>query len=141
MSPPLTKRRIALAISGASGAVYGRRLLEELTRREEIETHLLISPSAKKVLLIEEGLNVDLERFDPASLGIPATPNLVYHHYDNVAGAVASAGAGAGTALASVGAAGAGGSLPSVPESAGGVSDAISAGGVGLRYGSSAPDT
>ena len=90
MNQSLKKRRIALAITGASGAAYGRRVLEELLKRDAIETHLLISPSAKKVLLIEEGFDVNLDRFDAASLGLAASPNLVYHHYDNVAGAVAS---------------------------------------------------
>ena len=84
------KRRIALALTGASGAVYGRRVLEELSNREDIETHLLISPSAQKVLKIEEGLDVNLDAFDPASFGLSATKNLVYHRYDNVAASVAS---------------------------------------------------
>lgn len=90
MTAPFKKRRIALAMSGASGAVYGRRVLEELTNREDIETHLLISPSAQKVLKIEEGLEVNLEAFDPASLGLRTSGNLVYHRYDNVAASVAS---------------------------------------------------
>ena len=90
MTPVPKIRRIAVALSGASGAAYGRRLLEELTTREGIETHLLISPSAKKVLAIEEGLHVDLDRFDSAQLGLASPANLVYHHYDNVAAAVAS---------------------------------------------------
>ena len=90
MSEPTKKRRIALAITGASGAIYGRRLLEELLKRGEIETHLLISPSAKKVLSIEEGCDVNLDKFDPASLELSESANLVYHHYDNIAGPVAS---------------------------------------------------
>lgn len=90
MTPAPKKRRIALALSGASGAVYGRRLLDELTQRDGIETHLMISPSAKKVLAIEENIHVDLEQFDPASLGLKSCANLVYHRYDNIAGAVAS---------------------------------------------------
>jgi 4-hydroxy-3-polyprenylbenzoate decarboxylase len=35
-------RRVAVGISGASGAVYGVRLLEEL-RRRDVETHLIVS--------------------------------------------------------------------------------------------------
>lgn len=90
MTMPTKKRRIALALSGASGSVYGRRVLEELTKRDDIETHLLISPSAKKVLAVEDGIHVDLDHFDPASLGLQPTAKLVYHHHDNVAAAVAS---------------------------------------------------
>src|SRR5438105_2332400 len=78
-------RRIAVALTGASGAVYGRRLLMELLRDESVEVHLMISPSAKKVLKIEDGLDVDLERFKAASLGLARADRLVYHRYDNVA--------------------------------------------------------
>ncbi len=90
MTQPAAKRRIALAITGASGAVYGRRVLEELLKRAGIDTHLMISPSAAKVLKIEEGFDVDPERFEPESLGLKSAPNLVYHRYDNVAAPIAS---------------------------------------------------
>jgi polyprenyl P-hydroxybenzoate/phenylacrylic acid decarboxylase-like protein len=36
-------RRIILAITGAAGSVYGVRLLEELARSSDIETHLVVS--------------------------------------------------------------------------------------------------
>lgn len=42
-------RRIIIAISGASGAIYGIRLLEVL-KKLEIETHAIISPSAFKTI-------------------------------------------------------------------------------------------
>lgn len=35
--------RIVLALTGASGAVYGVRLLEELGKAAEVETHLIVS--------------------------------------------------------------------------------------------------
>ena len=37
------KRRIVVAITGATGAIYGVRLLEELRRQRGIETHLVVS--------------------------------------------------------------------------------------------------
>ncbi|MEW6425484.1 MAG: UbiX family flavin prenyltransferase [Bacillota bacterium] len=44
--------RIIIGITGASGAIYGIRLLEVL-RRQEIETHLIITDSAKKIISVE----------------------------------------------------------------------------------------
>ncbi len=86
----MSVRRIALAITGASGAVYGRRVLEELLARPELEVHLMISPSAQKVLKIEEGIALDLEKFEPAALGVKAAAKLRYHQYDDVAAPVSS---------------------------------------------------
>jgi 4-hydroxy-3-polyprenylbenzoate decarboxylase len=40
------KRRIVVALTGASGAIYGVRLLEELGRTEGVETHLVVSSAA-----------------------------------------------------------------------------------------------
>ena len=36
-------RRIVLALTGASGATYGVRLLEELGKSSDVETHLIVS--------------------------------------------------------------------------------------------------
>lgn len=40
------KRRIVVALTGASGSVYGVRLLEELQNADDIETHLIVSKAA-----------------------------------------------------------------------------------------------
>ncbi len=51
-----------MAITGASGIVYGKRLLEELKNRK-IETHLIVSKAAEEVIEHELGLNKkDLEK-------------------------------------------------------------------------------
>ena len=43
-----------MAITGASGVIYGKRLLEEL-RNRNIETHLIMSRAAEKVIERELG--------------------------------------------------------------------------------------
>jgi 4-hydroxy-3-polyprenylbenzoate decarboxylase len=47
-----TPRRLIIGISGASGAIYGVRMLE-LLRDTDIETHLVISRSAEMTLAYE----------------------------------------------------------------------------------------
>lgn len=46
-------KRIIVCISGATGVVYGIRLLEELHKRENVETHLIISEAGIKNIAIE----------------------------------------------------------------------------------------
>lgn len=47
-------KRIILAISGASGAVLGVRALE-LLRAAAVETHLIVSPAARRTIPAETG--------------------------------------------------------------------------------------
>lgn len=51
-------KRIIVGISGASGVVYGARMLEVLQSRQ-IETHLIISDAAAKNILIESNYNIE----------------------------------------------------------------------------------
>ena len=54
--------RLIVAITGASGVVYGKRLLEVL-REKKVETHLIVSKAAEKVVQHELGVaKKDLER-------------------------------------------------------------------------------
>ena len=46
-------RRLIIGISGASGAVYGIRALQTLQNIPDIETHLILSASAKRTILEE----------------------------------------------------------------------------------------
>ena len=45
------KKRIIIGISGASGVIYGVRLLALLKGKKEIETHLIISEAGKKNMI------------------------------------------------------------------------------------------
>jgi 4-hydroxy-3-polyprenylbenzoate decarboxylase len=46
--------RLIVGISGASGSIYGIRLLERLSS-QKVETHLILSRSAEKTLFLETG--------------------------------------------------------------------------------------
>ncbi len=50
--------RIIVGISGASGAIYGLRLLERLSIQENVETHLILSRSGEKTLFLETGKTI-----------------------------------------------------------------------------------
>ena len=46
-------KRLIIGISGASGAIYGVRLLQVLRDVAEVETHLVMSPAARQTLSLE----------------------------------------------------------------------------------------
>ncbi len=50
--------RLVVGMSGASGAIYGVRILEVL-QRLQIETHLVMSDSAKRTIVYETGRTID----------------------------------------------------------------------------------
>ena len=55
-------KRIIVGITGATGVIYGIRLLEAL-KHTKIETHLILSDAGKKNILIETDLKIkDVER-------------------------------------------------------------------------------
>jgi 4-hydroxy-3-polyprenylbenzoate decarboxylase len=47
--------KVIIGISGASGAIYGIRLLERLRQREAAEIHLILTRSGEKTLFLETG--------------------------------------------------------------------------------------
>jgi 4-hydroxy-3-polyprenylbenzoate decarboxylase len=74
-----SKRRLVVGISGASGAILGIRLLEVL-QSMEIETHLVLSPAARKTILKETDWQVEK---------VLALADAVYDHAD-IGAAIAS---------------------------------------------------
>ena len=78
--PDTAVRRIIVAISGASGAVYGARLLQVLQDLPGIETHLVVSDAGWRNLRHE----LDMDRH-----AVEALAHHV-HDVDNVGAAIAS---------------------------------------------------
>jgi flavin prenyltransferase len=50
--------KIVVGVSGASGAIYGIRLLEKLRLQPGVETHLILTRSGEKTLFLETGKKV-----------------------------------------------------------------------------------
>ncbi|MGH7308435.1 MAG: UbiX family flavin prenyltransferase [Candidatus Rokuibacteriota bacterium] len=50
--------KLVVAITGATGSIYGIRLLEQLRRYPEVETHLVISRPGKRTLVEETDWSV-----------------------------------------------------------------------------------
>ena len=73
-------RRIVVGISGASGAVYGVRLLQALQGMAGVESHLVVSDAGWRTLRHELALA-------PAAVQAPAD---VAHELDDVGAAIAS---------------------------------------------------
>ncbi len=87
---------LVVALTGASGSVYGVRLIEVLLRAGRT-VHLTISPAAVEVFEREMGRSLGLSssEFDPVTLFGPAVTGLDfsrlrYHHYRNFQSGIAS---------------------------------------------------
>ena len=78
--PDSPARRLVVAITGATGAVYGVRLLQHLRALGGIETHVVVSDSAALTLLQETGM----QRKDVEALAD------VTHRYRDVGASIAS---------------------------------------------------
>ncbi len=71
--PHAPTRRLIVAITGASGVIYGVRALQILHRLNAFEIHLVISPSAVRTLVEETDYTVD---------DVRALASVVHSHKD-----------------------------------------------------------
>ena len=75
MSAGKGKRVLIIGITGASGVIYGIRLLKVLSKNKDIETHLVISEAAEDIIRHETGWKIeDIKRlasfsYDNAEIG------------------------------------------------------------------------
>ena len=83
---------VVLGVTGASGAIYSRRLLHVLLSAN-CNVHLSVSPSGKAVFEQELGESIDLDNFSAEQFIGTATAlpgRLTYHHYKNLMAPIAS---------------------------------------------------
>lgn len=55
-------RRLIVGISGASGAVYAQRFLQEVAEKKKVEVHLVITPLGQEIIKHELGKNAKISR-------------------------------------------------------------------------------
>lgn len=87
----MKKKRLIVALSGSSGALYGRRLLEVLSTAP-LDIHFTISDAAQKVIHHELMLDLDLsdaEQIKREFIG-STSPRLIYHPCHDLTAPIAS---------------------------------------------------
>lgn len=72
--------RLIVGISGASGVIYGIRLLQVLAAETNVETHLIVTPAARRTIQLETD-------WDPDEVERLAT---VRYRYGDIAAAISS---------------------------------------------------
>jgi len=73
MSGKAMPKRVVVGISGSTGAIYGIRLLEVIKGMPDVESHVIISPAAKRTLLHET---------DYSLKDVEALAGVLYDHKD-----------------------------------------------------------
>ncbi|MEE9282039.1 MAG: UbiX family flavin prenyltransferase, partial [Myxococcota bacterium] len=73
-------KRLIVGISGASGVIYGIRLLEVLRDVEDVAVHLVMTSAAKRTVVLETGYSVE---------DVEALPDETYR-FGDIAAAISS---------------------------------------------------
>lgn len=82
-------KKLIVAITGASGVIYAKRLLEILSQRN-FEIHLTISEAG--AIIIQNELDIEINLTDiklEFLIGFP-TKNITYHHFSDITAAISS---------------------------------------------------
>ena len=78
-------KRIVIAMTGASGAVFGVRMIKYLCGRSDVETHLICSEWAGVTISQSTGTNIEQLKkaadyvYDPQILSAPVASGSFYH--------------------------------------------------------------
>ena len=83
-------KRIIVGLTGASGTVYGTRLVEVLADQTNFEVHLTISPAGARSLLEEVGIDIDVDNFELSDLIGRDADNVIYHNPNDIGASIAS---------------------------------------------------
>ena len=80
---------IIVGITGASGVVYGQRLLQALSDKS-YSVHLSVSEAALKVIESELNLTLDLNEFNISKFIDRENHGVTYHHISDIAASISS---------------------------------------------------
>ncbi|HJO56114.1 MAG TPA: UbiX family flavin prenyltransferase [Candidatus Scalindua sp.] len=80
---------IIVGITGASGVVYGQRLLQALSDKS-YSVHLSVSEAALKVIESELNLTLNLDEFNISKFIDRENHGVTYHHISDIAASISS---------------------------------------------------
>ncbi|MEK7465986.1 MAG: UbiX family flavin prenyltransferase [Planctomycetota bacterium] len=86
------KKAFTVAVTGASGALYARRLCQVLAKRKDARVHLLMSAAGARVVREELGETVDISDGRSVMRGLigKEPSNFRYEALDNIGAGIAS---------------------------------------------------
>jgi 4-hydroxy-3-polyprenylbenzoate decarboxylase len=82
-------RKLIVAITGASGIIYAKRLLEILSQKD-LFIHLTISEAGAIIIQDELSIEINLADFKPESLIGFLAGNITYHHFSDIRAPISS---------------------------------------------------